>query len=622
MLSRKAPVATMCGLVVLFFCCVPPAAAQNTWNFGPGLGTLTYYGYAGNEGQCTIFWSEYYEGTYNYWESAYWNFTYNPDPSTGLASVPINGSFDVISGSMGSGQGIYDDCPDNTSGGQITYQDPNSNDGGLSGYTISLTVDDNGDFYADFGLSGYIDPKWEVLSILYAPAGATNSGNNNVDYTNSTLVSVTNSIDKTWSSNNTVSTSFTEKAGLNLPGFWAGKLTFSEGTTNSYTQGTEDDTSTTVSKTTSLGLDVKAGPSGYAGLDHDWDLLEVWVNPVTLVNLGNGGASSWSGYGFASGDDRSPGDMEVAKVNLGCLNGHWNVSSFPSGLGPSNLAQLLQQYCGGQTYGFRDQNGNWNNGAFLRTWASSENFDSPDTPPSPEPPNYNNASISPADFQTIGELDPWYGCTNESPQPTTGEDWTTDSNGSLVCPSPNPANEGSDPAGATEPNIADLEAEFSPVSTNGPVPYAQGQNFTGTVTYQDMDSQSTLNGKSSERSFGWEVGEEYDSNGKFWVFSGGITASVKKTGKETTTLKSNTTIQTQTTSTISAILGPPPNQGVDGCPAETPYPPGIAFTNYPEQQPDCGVPIPGDGPAYGQRTGFNVYEDNYFGSFLFSPVYY
>ena len=38
MLSRKAPVATMCGLVVLFFCCVPPAVAQNTWNFGPGLG--------------------------------------------------------------------------------------------------------------------------------------------------------------------------------------------------------------------------------------------------------------------------------------------------------------------------------------------------------------------------------------------------------------------------------------------------------------------------------------------------------------------------------------------------------------------------------------------------------
>ena len=210
----------------------------------------------------------------------------------------------------------------------------------------------------------------------------------------------------------------------------------------------------------------------------------------------------------------------------------------------------------------------------------------------------------------------------ESPQPASGEDWTTDGSGNLVCPSPNTTDEGSDPAGVTEPNISNLEAEFSPVSTNGPVPYAQGSNFTGTVTYQDMDSQSALNGKSSERSFGWETGMEYQTGGGVWIFSGGIKASVTYSGKYTTTLKSNTEIKTQTTSTISAILGPPSGEGVDGCPAETLYPPGIAFTNYPEQQPDCGVAISGDGPAYGQKTGLNVYEDNYFGSFLFSPVYY
>jgi hypothetical protein len=166
-----------------------------------------------------------------------------------------------------------------------------------------------------------------------------------------------------------------------------------------------------------------------------------------------------------------------------------------------------------------------------------------------------------------------------------------------------------------------LEAQFTPISTNGPVPYAQGQNFSGSISYQDMDSQSTTSGTDNKRSFGWETGMEYNNTGHLLIFSGGIKASVTYAGEETTEVKKNQDIKTSTTSTVSATLGPPPSQGVDGCPANVPYPPGIAYTNYPEQQPDCGVPI-GNHAAYGQKTSFNVYEDNYFGSFLFSPVYY
>jgi len=617
MFRRKSCVIAIFGLIMVFLWNGAPAVAQNTWSFGAGLGTLTYSASTG-QNECWIEWSEYYSVPY-YYEVIYYNsFKYNPDPSTGLPSVPISGGFAYIESSMGPGYGLSDSCPANTplSGNTpITYTDTSSHDGGLAGYTITLS-DPYGNFSAGISLGGYINPKWEVVGILYAPPGARNSGNNNVNYTKSTLVSVTNSIDKTWSKETTVATTFSETAGLALPGVAGGKITYKQGTSNSYTQGTEDGTSTTVSKTTSLGLTVKAGNSGYAGLDHDWDVLEVWTNPVTLVTLGDGGVDTWSGYGFNSNDSRAPGDMEIALVNLGCLNGHWSVTSFPSGLGPSNLGQLIQQYCGNQTWGFYDQKGNWNNGPFLRSWASSQHFDNPDAAPASPPPGYSNASLAPADFQTIGQMDLWYACTNESPQPSTGEDWTT------VCPSPNPADNGSDPAGVTEPNLQALEAEFTPVPTNGGVPYAQGENFTGTIEYQDMDSESTTTGQTTTRSFGWEVGMEYSSGGKFFIFSGGITASVTKSGKETTTLKSNTEIKTSTTSTVSATLGPPPNLGVDGCPSNVAYPPGIAYTNYPDQTPDCGVPIPGDKAAYGQKTLFNVYEDNYFGSFLFSPVYY
>lgn len=585
------------------------------FSFGPRLGWLTYNA-ATVPNTCQVTWNSSYPVSYQY-NTAYWsNIEYVPDPSTGSASIPIGG-LEYINGSLGPGQGTSDSCPANgpVNESTITYTDTSSTDGGIQqgntvqGYTISVN-DVGGGLDAAFSLSGYINPKWELLGILYAPAGAQNSGGNNVNYTNSTLLSVTNSIDKTWSSENTVSTSFSEKAGVNLPGVWKGNLTFTEGTSNSWTQGTEDDTSTTVSKTTNLGLSVKAGPSGYAGLDHDWDVLEIWLNPVTLVTLGNGGVTSWSGYGFNSGDSSAPNDMDVDRVNLGCLNGHWNASSFPSGLGPSDLAQAVQQYCGSQTYGYTNPTtGQWTNGPFLRTWAQTQTFDSPDTPPSPQPTNYNNASLSPADFQAISQMDPWYNCTNESPQPSGDEDWTE------ACPSPNPED-------SAETNFQALQAEFTPISTNGPVPYQQGENFSGTIGYQDLDSQSTTSGTTSTRSFGWEVGMEYSNIGEFYIFSGGITASVKYTGKETSTINSNNEITNQTTSTVSATLGPPPNQGVDGCPSNVLYPPGIAYTNYPDQSPDCGVPIPELGPAWGQQTSFNVYEDNYFGSFLFSPVYY
>jgi hypothetical protein len=605
------------GLSILLVLLLRTLAAAQTQitlpPFGPGLGALQYT-LTISHLTCHIVYPGNRVTTPSYSKDQFAAFYYVPDSSTGLAKVSIGGLYTMTVGSPGPGLGLSDNCPSNgfSPTAPHVYTDTSSKDGGLAGYTITITPHPTS-ISAQFFLAGYINPKWEVIGILYAPPGAQNSGGNNVDYTNSTLVSVTNSIDKTWSSESTLSSTLTEKTSLGLPGVLEGSVTYSQGATKSYTQGTEDDTSTTVSKTTALGLTVQPGPSGYVGIDHNWDLLLVWLNPVTLVNLGNGGASSWSGYGFNSGDDRAPKDMEIAKVNLGCLNGDWNVTSFPTGLGPSNLAQMIQQFCGLQTWGY-PVNGVWTNGPFLRSWASTQTFDSPDTPPASPPQGYSNASLSPTDFQSIAQFDPWYICPNESPQPPSGQDWTTDSSGNLVCPSPNPAD-------VAEPNLQALEAEFTPISTNGPVPYAQGQNFTGTIGYENMNGNSTTNGKDSTRSFGWEIGMKYESSGGVWIFSGGITASVTRSGKETSTVKSNKEITTQTTSTVSATLGPPPNPGVDGCPAVS-YPPPSAYTNYPLQAPDCGVPIPGLGPSFGQRTSFNVYEDNQFGSFLFSPVYY
>ncbi len=526
------------------------------YDFGGGVGSLTfgssYYGQ-----QCYI--AYYYLGGwhynyYTYYVDNYSNFVYVPGSSSGLANQPISGSEEMITGSPGPGFGQQDTCPADQSGQTLTYNSPTNG----TAYTVTILPVGSGEVNSEFSMPGYMNPKWAVVAILYAPPGEYNAGTNVADYNSSQLVSVTNSVDKTFSTNRSMSSSLTLRNGADIPGLLNMTVEYTNGKSASFTQTTEDGSSTTVSKESSVTLGVGSGPSGYAGLDHDWDVLRVWLNPVSRFTVGNGGVKSWDGYGFAAADSASPYDLDVRDAHLGCLNGNFLPAKLPPGLNSGDPAAellFLQNFCGGEMYGTCTINyggdpstcpsKDWAGGPFIRSWAVSgvaaETFDSPDTPPTNPPLGYNAASISPADIASIEQLDPWWDCTNVSDQPS-GQDWTNDSTG--ACPSPNPEDDVNNPTGyvSNEPGVAALEGEFTPIASG--VDYCQGCNLTTTYAYQDMNSNSATSARSSTQSFGWEHVVKVTDTLSF-LYGLVLTRSLTNKGEETTTRKSNTSITQQ-----------------------------------------------------------------------------
>lgn len=609
MLNSKRFVGAILSLLIALVFAAAAALAQATSpvELGGNLGEVTF---TSNNSIMSCYYANYYLGSWhytyrNYWHDIYSNFVYVPDSSTGLPSQAFGGTEVVISDSPGPGIEQQDTCPANQPGQTITYS--SSTDG--SGYTVSVTPVGSDEVYAGIGVPGYINPKWQVVGVTYAPPWSSNS----VNYANSTMVGTSNSVSSTWSLNNSVSTSLAVGTSVKIKGFSDG-TSVTSGTTKSWTQGGNSSTSVTVSSTVGNTLQVGGGPSPYAGLDHDYDLVWIWLNPVANFTMGNGGVPTWNGYGYATADTDSSGDMGVSWVELGCLNGAFDIS-----------------ICGQQTYGYCQGNteyngdpsacpsGEWYDGVMVRKWANTETFDSPDATPNSPPPGYGPWSLSdcvtmsctpvngqspPSDLQTIAEADPWHACTFSSAQPPAGQDWTAD------CPSPNPND-------TSEPNITELTDRFATAASSpNPLQYNQGAPVNQGVSYNNVTTESQTDGTSSQESFGWELAFEKTAT-VGTLFQVSFDTNITYKGKLTYGNDTNNQFTKTITSTASLSLqGPPCNQQNGACnPA---YPPGQAYWDTPDHY---GTPMSGYGPAFGQATEFHVYEDLRYGTFLLQPVY-
>jgi hypothetical protein len=221
----------------------------------------------------------------------------------------------------------------------------------------------HGFLYA-IGVQGYINPKYMIVGVTYAPPGAQSS----VTYTDSTLVG----------NSTTVKSSFTDQTSLNvsvsvsgqIPGFAKGSAT---GTyTNTYGQTSSTTNMVTINKSTQVS-DKTPGPSNsFAGLNHDLDIIWLWLNPVlpfSFLQI-NPNAITWNGYGYDANDQ--PG-LDIFPVYVGWLNGDIPV--------PGDVAQVL-----------------------ARTWASGYVWGPGQGPgltgPGPD-----------TDFATIVQADPFWQCT-------------------------------------------------------------------------------------------------------------------------------------------------------------------------------------------------------------------
>lgn len=380
-------------------------------------------------------------------------------------------------------------------------------------YTIDFYPSLNGSGSAtvnEVGAAGYINPKYVIVGVTYAPPGPQSY----VNYQNSALVSNTSQISQTFGQGYTFSVNVKSSGGVS--GWFNGSVSGTSST--GYTQTSNDSSSVTVSKTTSLS-DRTPGPvNPYVTADHDYDTIWLWLNPLVLltVNADSQGAVTnvqWNGYGFNTADQP---ELDVYPVYVGQLNG-----DLPFNSGDTKV--------------------------LARSWAANEVW-----------PSGQGPGLTSADFKVIEQADPYWQCT---PNPSQ-------------CPA--------------SPDLT--RYTLAQLSTN--LVYEQpppgGQPLTQTYTASYTNASSNTQGSTTvyKQTFGLE--ESF--GGSF--FGNGVQATLSQSSTFSWTTQQNTSISSQTgSSATGSVTGPPCNVVANAC-----------------------------DPVFFGSSELDVYEDNYYGTFLFYPV--
>jgi hypothetical protein len=476
------------AVVFLAGALVMPLSAAS-YNFGTGLGTLSYTATEEKGARCIENNGRYF----NYIIYSYYNFSYTSANGT---ITPISGGTSYTSGGAPS-QG----CPLIPPGPTITF---NGN-----GYAIVIKPATNDVVSATITIPGYINPKYVVLSVVYAPPGSQS----NVDYTNSKSVSNTSTITSTFMKGITNTVKVTLSGGLFA--FLNGTQTGTSSTT--VMQQSQDTKSVTASYTQTELLKV-SGPGSsnncsssispandFVGLDHDCDHIEVWINPVLTLTMTNGltvqsSTVQWDGYGYSALDPTAP--IDVVDILVGCLNGDIPATD-------SRCASKFSQ--------------------FERTWAANENW------PSGEGPG-----LTQADINNILAADQWGQCRPNAPI------------GSSACPT------------YSTPGFVLLPPEFT-ISDLEDIPYSQGAAQTGWTV---ITTNSSMQGQESKSSYSQMYGIEETFSGSLFItaFSATLSTSNTLTWQYE---QNNTTTVSGTFSGMANITGP----ACTGDPCNPPYPP-------------------------------------------------
>jgi hypothetical protein len=475
------------------------SASSGSISFGANLGALNYT-VTTTARSCV---SAY--GPVNYTVYTYNNFDY----VSSNMSQPISGStyFDYGIGGRYVGSG---NCPQYPLGPSLTYSG--------SGYTITINPPHiplySNPFNASIVVPGYINPKYVVLGVTYAPPGPQSF----VNYASSSLVSNTSSASNIFASGYTYSVTLTTSVGISGYLNGSAKSTASQ----SFTQQSTTSSSITVEKTTGVSLQVPGPANAYVGVDHDYDVIWVWLNPVALFTLSNGGKVVWTGYGYSVLDQNA---MDVIGVYAGCLNGN-----------------LLQSSCN-----------NLYQTPFARTWAASELW-----------PSGQGPGLTTTDLQNILAPDPCGSCSS------------TSGIGSSACPS------------------SDV-TRFT-LSLNQNIQYQQpppgGQPFT--VGYTESYANTSTHGTGAKYTSSQTFGYEATFSGH--IFKTGFDLSISKEQTLSWENEWNKQFTSGTMSTAQASITGPTCNVVNSA---------------------CSPAYPPSSPTYGQAIGFDVYQDNLFGTFLF-----
>jgi hypothetical protein len=164
-------------------------------------------------------------------------------------------------------------------------------------------------------VSGYINPKYLVVGVVYAPPGASST----VAYSTSNTFSSTSNISQLFGSNTQVSVSISGQTGV--------KGVFQATVTGTTTTSASQSFTSTSSITKSFGQTVQntyAGtPAFNSPVNHNYDQILIWLNPVLLLSVYPNQVSKgvlFNGYGYDQADTNVQG-LDIVPVPVGCLNG-------------------------------------------------------------------------------------------------------------------------------------------------------------------------------------------------------------------------------------------------------------------------------------------------------------
>ena len=171
-------------------------------------------------------------------------------------------------------------------------------------------------------VDGVIGPKYIVVTVTYAPPGSLST----VSYMNSTMLG--NSVSVSNSFSNDVSLNASITTGFSIFGFGA---TATSTASTELTQETDSSSSVAVNETATTGTIVPGPASSAVGLDHDEDIIWVWLNPVLHFVVNSDTSFTWTGFGFDINDPT--GNTDILGIPVKFLNGHAPM--------PANVADVL-----------------------------------------------------------------------------------------------------------------------------------------------------------------------------------------------------------------------------------------------------------------------------------------
>jgi hypothetical protein len=176
--------------------------------------------------------------------------------------------------------------------------------------------------------AGSIYPKYQVLSVIYAPPGPAS----NVNYSGNTTIGTSSNWANSFQSDTILSVAFS----ATVPMLGGTNGTVSQ----TWTETKENSGSITVNKNSSTGILARGPIDPNAGIDHDADLIAVWLNPQADFQATSSTTANWK-YSF---DQRDPAnEMDLQYIQVALLKHPENMSA--------GLKQVLQRTWAGSGQG-------------------------------------------------------------------------------------------------------------------------------------------------------------------------------------------------------------------------------------------------------------------------------